>query len=201
MAARARTPKSPGTQRAPSRPTRVFAGGIAAVVVFAGVIGVVLLRSPGSGGQAAASSAAAADPSRPTAPSFSVPTIDGSTFSLNQQQGKVTVMYFMAGWCATCYPEAQALAKLYPQYRDKGLEVVAMDAQPGEGPPQLDAFRKRAGNGSYVWAFDQNLQVAQAYGVTALDHTIVIDRQGRIAFHDKVANSQQKLEQEITSVL
>jgi peroxiredoxin len=172
-----------------------------AALVFAGVIIFALLRTATGGSQPAAPGVAREDASRPVAPPFTVPTIDGSTFSLNQQQGKVVVMYFMAGWCTTCYPEAQAMAKLYPHYRDKGVEMVAMDAQPGEGPPQLDAFRKRAGNGSYVWAFDQNLQVAQAYGVTALEHTVVIDRQGRIAFHDKVSDSQQKLEQEITALL
>ena len=53
---------------------------------------------------------------RKRSPYFSVKTAsfgDGSVFDLTEKKGNVVVMFFMAGWCVTCIPEARALAELH----------------------------------------------------------------------------------------
>lgn len=53
------------------------------------------------------------------APDFSVPTLDGKTFTLSEQRGKPTVIFFMAYWCGSCVPEGTALGQLIQAYGDK----------------------------------------------------------------------------------
>src|SRR5207248_1602619 len=44
------------------------------------------------------------------APGFSVPTLSGAAFVAPTH--RPTLLYFMAGWCGTCIPEAEALGRL-----------------------------------------------------------------------------------------
>ena len=42
------------------------------------------------------------------AANFATTTLDGERFELVDKRGEVVALYFMAGWCASCIPEAQA---------------------------------------------------------------------------------------------
>jgi len=53
-----------------------------------------------------------------------------------------------------------------------------------ETEADLARFRDRAGTGENLWAMDRDYQVLRPYRVRALDTTIVIDREGKIAYGD-----------------
>lgn len=133
----------------------------------------------------------------PEAPDWTLETLDGGTFRLADHRGEVVVMFFMASWCGTCVPEAQALAELYRQYGQEGLTVVAINVEPEKKAPELTRFRQLANNGDYFWVFDTAFQVTQLYNVKALDTTIIIDRTGRIAYRDGFPTPKDVLEPEI----
>ncbi len=133
----------------------------------------------------------------PVAPDWELSTLDGGTFRLADHQGEVVVMFFMASWCSTCLPEAQALAELHNQYADQGLAIVAINAEPERKVKELELFRQRANNGEFAWAFDNEFVVVQAYKVQALDTTFIIDRSGRIAYSDASPTPKDFLEKEI----
>ena len=40
------------------------------------------------------------------APDFTLPGIDGKTYKLNEQKGKVVVLEFIATWCPHCQNDA-----------------------------------------------------------------------------------------------
>ncbi len=109
---------------------------------------------------------------------------DGSIFDLGQERGNVVALFFMAAWCATCVPEAQALAELHRDYADKGLRILVLDVDRRETEGQLAGFRARTGTGGHLWALDRDNQVARPYRIRALDTTIFIDREGKIAYGD-----------------
>jgi thiol-disulfide isomerase/thioredoxin len=90
---------------------------IAAVVVSAvGLAGAA--TAPGMGAESAQAGAAPVRASGPPAPDFTVPTLDGGTFTLSAHRGKPVVIFTMAYWCLPCVLEAQALAKLHQRYGD-----------------------------------------------------------------------------------
>ena len=59
---------------------------------------------------------------------FSFRDLDGSQVSLSDPrfQGKVVIVTLAGTWCPNCHDEAAFMAPFYAQYRDQGLEVVAL---------------------------------------------------------------------------
>ncbi len=121
----------------------------------------------------------------PPAPDFSVATIDGEQFTLAQQRGRPVLLFFMAAWCATCIPVAQDVDRLTKgQDAPRDLVVLVVGADATETPADLATFRERVGGPARHWAIDSKRQITKAYGVTALDTTVIIDRRGQIAFRN-----------------
>jgi peroxiredoxin len=135
------------------------------------------------------------------APDFRVTSLDGETFQLSAARGKVVALYFAAAWCPTCVPEAQAWTTVYQQDHARGLEVVMLDVDTSEGAPQWADFRQRSGNGPQLWALDQGLQIASSYGVTSLETSVIVDREGRVAFRHGQTVPAQQLQQEVERLL
>lgn len=117
------------------------------------------------------------------APDFTLPTLDGSTFTLSAQQGKPTIIFFMAYWCGTCIPEAQALSRLNQEYGED-ISIIAIDVDPSSTADLLNSFKEASGNGEYVWALDINEDVFYSYQVRSLDTTYILDENGHIVYSD-----------------
>lgn len=133
----------------------------------------------------------------PVAPDWTLETLDGGTFRLAEHQGEVVVMFFMASWCGTCVPEAQALAQLHEQYAEHGLTVVAINVEPQKNEQGLSQFRQLSDNAAYTWVFDNQYTVTKLYEVQALDSTVIIDRAGRIAYTDAFVTPLETLAAEV----
>jgi|DewCreStandDraft_5_1066085.scaffolds.fasta_scaffold00018_71 peroxiredoxin len=173
------------------------------LLIALGLLGAIIWRAMESDRLAAGRVPAAAAPAdeRPPAPDVSVVTLDGRRVSLAEWRGKPVVLYFMASWCASCVPEAQALAKVHQEYRAAGLEVLVLDVDPTMTEQDLTNFRRFVPGAAYHWALDRGQVVTQAFQVRSLDTTIIIDRQGRIAYRDSVPTPLQTLRQAVARVL
>ena len=135
-----------------------------------------------------------------SATDFTVPTLDGGTFTLSAQRGKPVVMFIMASWCAICYKEAEELAKLFERYKDR-ISILALDIDPLSTQEDLASFKERVGNPDYTWAFDRGGNVARNYKIKALDTTIIFDKNGQIVFTDLRSTSYRTLSKQIKLVL
>lgn len=166
-------------------------------VVAALVITTVLFSACGRA--AAPSSPAGSDPN--VAPDFKVRTLASQDFVLSQQRGKPVVLFFIAAWCASCYPKANALGQLYESYKNQGLQVLIVDVDPSEGPADLRLFKQRAKGSDHHWALDKNQLVTQLYKVLYLDTTVIIDRQGRIVFNGQFPFDKEELVQLLSKAM
>lgn len=121
---------------------------------------------------------------------FSFPDIDGKIRSNNDPRfkGKVVVAVVTGTWCPNCHDEAQFLVQLHRKYRDRGLEVVALDfeepEQQEDGLSRARAFIKKYGveytyliAGSPVEMWEK---VPQATNLNSWPTTFFIGRDGRV---------------------
>jgi len=131
---------------------------------------------------------------------FTVPTLDGAKFTLSEQHGKPTIVYFTAYWCSSCIPKAQELGQLYQEYNGR-VNIIALDIDPTSTPELLDRFKQAAGNGAFVWAFDSDSKVATAYRVTSTGTTIIIDNEGRIVYRGGFPTSYDALKGELEKLI
>jgi thiol-disulfide isomerase/thioredoxin len=88
------------------------------------------------------------DPKEPF--KFSFPDLDGKLVSNTDDRfkNKVVIAVVTGTWCPNCHDEAQYLVQLHRKYRDKGLEIVALDFEEPEQQDELDrarAFVKKYG--------------------------------------------------------
>ncbi len=132
---------------------------------------------------------------------FRVTTLGGDEFHLTDKRGRVVALYFMASWCGTCIPEAQVWSELYPAYRERGLELLMVSADPNDTPATIERFRRTAGIDPLPWAIDRTGAVARSLGVRALDSTVLIEREGQVVFRDAVPTDSKTLRDELEKVL
>jgi thiol-disulfide isomerase/thioredoxin len=69
-------------------------------------------------------------------------TIHGETISMQSLKGKVVLVSFWATSCTSCIKEMPDLIKTYHQYKNKGLEIIAV-AMPYDPPLQVVNFAKQ----------------------------------------------------------
>lgn len=108
-------------------------------------------------------------------PSFSGHLLDGTPVSMGDYQGKPLVLNFMATWCGPCMAEAPEIDQFYRDNKDRVgfLAVAVNDTQ--------DSLKSvlAAEGWTFPVMFDGD-NAADAYGVTAIPTTVVIDTEGHI---------------------
>ena len=161
------------------------------------IVAALLLTSCGGG---TPKQAAAPAPSGPVAPDVTIATLDGEQFNLAQQRGKPVLILFMASWCTTCEPLSRDVGQLVTTKDAKDLVVLMVDADARDSASALNAFHQRTSGPSKYWAIDTKGQITRAFDVKALDTTILIDRQGHIAYRNDSRQSLPTLTQQVTSL-
>ena len=112
------------------------------------------------------------------APKFQTVTVDGKNVEFfSGNAGKPLVIRFWADWCKYCEGEMKAIESVYQRHKDKGLEVLAINA--GQDKATIDAFIKKIGV-TYPALLDEKSNIARSYGVVGLPTTYFVDAKGVI---------------------
>lgn len=152
----------------------------------------------GSSAPGTPASGASTTGSAPGAPDFTVTTLEGLPFHLESLHGHVVVLYFMATGCAGCEPGSHDLAQALLSAKTPGAEALAIDLNTGDRPADLAAFVQSLGipaTTPVAWGIDTTGAIASAYQVQVLETTVVINRQGQIAYRNDGPVSPDQLAQ------
>jgi cytochrome c biogenesis protein CcmG/thiol:disulfide interchange protein DsbE len=116
--------------------------------------------------------------SREAAPSFSLINSKGAPVSLSQYKGKVVLLDFWATWCTGCKVEIPWYMQFSRKYKRDGLVVlgVAMD---DNWQPVKPFVKEKKMNYPVVLG---NEAIAKQCGLTGMPKTLLIDRDGLIAW-------------------
>jgi peroxiredoxin len=109
---------------------------------------------------------------------FTLPALNGGTFSLADQRGKMVLVNFWATWCPPCLEEMPAMERLWQKHKDAGFVLVAVsvDADPKKVVPFVTEHKL-----TFPIAFDTKMSVAEKYGVRALPSSFILARDGMLA--------------------
>lgn len=113
------------------------------------------------------------------APEFSLSTATGEVFSLADLRGRPVLLNFWASWCPPCRAEMPALQKVYAEYQNQGLLVLAINATAQDDVGQALTFAQNLGL-SFPILLDRDGAVMTQYQVNALPTSFFILSDGTI---------------------
>lgn len=110
----------------------------------------------------------------PKAPQFILSDLKGVEHKLEDYKGKGVLINFWATYCPPCKKEMPHLESAYKDYKDQGIEVLAINA--GEPMLIVNQFLKEE-NVSFPVLFD-NGDVLDLYQVINLPKTFLVNKDG-----------------------
>jgi len=116
------------------------------------------------------------------AANFKLEALDGSTVSLEQLKGKVVFLNIWATWCGPCRQEMPSMETLYDELRTNRDFVMLAVSQDTKGRLVVAPYVEKNGYHFKVLLDPEN-QVGEAYDVSGVPETFIIDREGRIVAH------------------
>lgn len=135
------------------------------------------------------------------APDFSLPNLTTDKMEgLKDYLGKPTVLFFIQSACYSCLQEAKALKEVKKTYGDK-INVVAVGVDL-LGKPMLVSWAAHH-NINYPVLLDPIFSVPEKYGFSYTPSSVIIDKDGKIAFIHAGYRSEdsKKFEEKIDELL
>lgn len=102
--------------------------------------------------------------------------------SLTSLRGQVVLLNAWATWCVPCREEMPAFEELYGRYRDRGLKIVAVNIDEGQGDSDVERYVASLGISFDIWR-DPEVRFAKRFRTLGVPETILLDRSGAIVRH------------------
>lgn len=111
------------------------------------------------------------------APDFELTTLDGESIKLSELRGKGVLINFWASWCKPCRDEMPAIQRVYDRYKDKDLEVLAVNI--AETEVTVDGFVRHL-DLTFPILMDKNREVTKQYGIGPIPSSIFVSPEGKV---------------------
>lgn len=111
------------------------------------------------------------------APDFELVDLNGDSHRLSDYEGQGVFLNFWGTFCKPCEKEMPYMENQYQQFKDKGVQVLAVNV--GESEFAVNKFAERH-NLSFPIVIDTDADVQVAYGINPLPITFLIDKDGTV---------------------
>jgi peroxiredoxin len=114
-----------------------------------------------------------------SAPDFTLDLLEGGEVTLSDLRGQVVMVNLWASWCPPCRAEMPAIEEVYQDYKNQGLEVLAVNTTYQDSEVEAAAFIQEYGL-SFPIPMDRTGSVSNRYQLRGLPSTYFVDRKGII---------------------
>ncbi len=119
--------------------------------------------------------------------------VDDKTHSLSDiNDAKSIVVIFICNHCPVAQAYEDRIIELTADYKDKGVEVVAINVNNMEDD-KLPAMKKRAEEKGFEFAYlyDPSQEIGRAFGATVTPHAFLLDAAGKLAYNGAIDDNME----------
>ena len=129
---------------------------------------------------------------------FVLKDLQGNEYTLSKLKGKVVIIDFWATWCRPCQQTIPIFNALYDKYKANGVLILGIGLDKEESIRRFTEYNKI----DYPVLIGSQ-EIAKNYGISAIPHTFIIDKHGKVASHHIgfLPNLKTLLEKEIESLI
>lgn len=109
-------------------------------------------------------------------PTFQLPDPDGKMHASTEFAGKPVLVDFWATWCATCKESVPQMVEIQKKYAAKGLEVVGISVDKGQGAKVAKGAKKLGI--TYSVLHDANSALQPVFGYNGVPSLYLFDKDG-----------------------
>lgn len=132
------------------------------------------------------------------APNFTLEDLQGKKIKFEDYRGKGVLLNFWATYCPPCEKEMPYLESAYKDYKNKGVEVLAVDV--GEPRIIVNQFVSKK-ELSFPVLLDWNADAADLYEVNTLPVTFLINEKGEITEKISGEMTEKKIYHYVKSIV
>ncbi len=142
-----------------------------------------------------------------SAPDFSLPGVDGKTYSLAQfDDAKILMVVFTCNHCPTAQAYEDRLIQIQTDYRDRGVQLVAISPNDPlavrldelgytDVSDSLEDMKIRAKDKKFPFPYlydGETQETSAAYGVRATPHVYIFDSVRKLRYVGRIDDSEVK---------
>jgi peroxiredoxin len=134
------------------------------------------------------------------APAFSLPGVDGATWSLDSfADAQLLLVVFTCNHCPYAIASEDRLIEIQNDYADKGLRMVAISPNDADKYPadSFDEMKKRAADKAFPfpYLYDESQQVTRSYDAVCTPDLFLFDRDRKLVYNGRIDDNWQEPEQ------
>jgi peroxiredoxin len=138
-----------------------------------------------------------------SAPAFTLPEpLSGKSISLNDYAGKPILIAFVCNHCPYVLHILDAFTEFTREYKEKGLETIAINANdvenyPDDSPEKMAELAKQKGF-SFPYLFDDSQDIAKAYRAACTPDYFLFDKEHTLVYRGQFDSARPKNDSPIT---
>ncbi|SES81449.1 Peroxiredoxin [Oceanobacillus limi] len=136
------------------------------------------------------------------APDFKLEQINHNneveTIRLSDYEGKGIMLNFWGTWCGPCEAEMPYMQELYPEYKEKGIEIIAVDLN--DTRLNVEKFVDKYGL-TFPIPYDNKGVVSDLYKIGPMPTTFFINPEGEIVEKIEGGLTLERLEGHLNDIV
>ena len=141
-----------------------------------------------------------------SAPDFSLPGVDGKTYSLSDfSDARLLVVAFTCNHCPYVVGSEERMISFYRDYEPRGLAMVCINSNETDNHP-TDSFehmveRARERGFPFPYLRDESQETALAYGALRTPHFYLFDEERRLRYTGRMDDNPREADKATTREL